>query len=183
MATIQYAAPVPEKAHVLHVGLLIDGIIRETPVRKEKFLSLGPDKAPFTAGQLAYALECADFHHPNVRGKDAQRVARRKEWDADDKAKADAAAEAARLAAEAEAEAARQAELARFIVAPTGWAKDKDGNAVGVIATITHQGHTCTANIGLVPELAEQNARAAWTESKAKADAEAALLQSFAISQ
>jgi len=75
--TIKYAAPIPEKAHVLHVGLLVDGVICETPVRKEHYESLtAPQK-------LAYATECAEVHHPS---DPAKAIARRAAWDADDQA-------------------------------------------------------------------------------------------------
>lgn len=182
--TIQYAVPIPEKPHVLHVGLLVpssvervdpvtkvvtmvDGI-NEVPVRKVHFASLGPLTAPFSAKQLTYVKRCCEYHHPTDRAK---RDARKAAWEADDKAVADAAAEAA-----------RQAELAKFTVTPQGFVKDKEGEVIGVQATITHQGHTCTANIGLVAELAEQNARTAWQASKDAADKVQAALNAFAVS-
>jgi hypothetical protein len=95
--SIQYAVPIPEKSHVLHVGLLVpnsvekvdpvtgvvtmvDGI-QEIPVRKSHYESLSATE------KLTYVTQCAEFHHPADR---ARAQARRDAWDADDKAKAEA---------------------------------------------------------------------------------------------
>jgi hypothetical protein len=161
--TIKYAAPIPEKAHVLHVGLLVDGVICETPVRKAHYESLtAPQK-------LAYATECAEVHHPTDRAK---AIERRAAWDADDQARANAAAEEA-----------RQAELAKLTVTPQGFVRDEAGEVVGVSVTVTHQGHTASAVIANDPASAEANALAAWQVSKDAADAEAASLAAFALAK
>jgi hypothetical protein len=153
--TIQYAVPIPEKSHVLHVGLLVpnsvekvdpvtgvvtmaDGI-QEIPVRKSHYESLTSSK------KLTYAKECAEFHHPTARAK-AQ--ARREAWDADDLAK----------------------EQARFV---TRNPRLVDGQ---VAVDVTHKGWTTTVTIPNEPANAEANARTAFDVAyQAKVDADAAL--------
>lgn len=160
--TIQYAVPIPEKSHVLHVGLLVpnsvekvdpvtklvtmvDGI-KEMPVRKSHFTSLGPLTAPFNAKQLAYAKQCCEVHHPTDKAKQA---ARRAQWDADDKAR----------------------EEAKFVMRHVATTAD------GVTVSVTWQGLTAQHVIPNDPANAAANARVA---HQAKVDAQAAEAQANA---
>lgn len=159
MPTIDYVAPIPEKPHVLHVGLRdlnADGkpYIREVPVRKAHYESLTP------ARQVAYVQECAEFHHPGGPDGAAKRKARRAAWDAADKA----------------------AEEAKFVMTPQGFVKDAQGVITGVRVSVTHQGHSCTCVIPPDPAAAKTNALAEWTKSKSAADGEKAALAAFAVS-
>lgn len=134
--TIEKVIPNPDKPHAPFVRLILDdGTAVEFTVRKAKYDTLT------ASGKRAYALECMEYHAPTARG---QREARRAAWDADDKAVADAAAEAARLAQEA-----------IFNHAATGFVKDKDGNKVGITATVTYHGLQWS---GAVPYTADKAA-------------------------
>lgn len=173
--TIQYAVPIADKSHVLHVGLLVpaslervdpvtkavtmvDGI-QEIPVRKSHYNSLT------TSGKLAYVKQCAEVHHSTDRAK---AIARRALWEADDRAKADAAAEAAKLAKEA-----------IFDMKQQGHVRDDKGQVVGVNVVINWQGFSCTAMIPADPANAEANGKAAWQTAKTAYDAEQASLAAF----
>jgi hypothetical protein len=74
--TIEKVIPNPDKPHAPYVRLVLDdGTAVEFTVRKVHYDSLT------TAGKLAYAKECREYHSPTARG---QREARRAIWDADD---------------------------------------------------------------------------------------------------
>lgn len=158
MPTIDYAAPIPEKPHILHIGLRDldqDGkpVIKEVPVRRSHYQSL-----PTPARQLAYVQECREFHHASGPEGQAKRIARRAEWDAADKA----------------------AEEAKLVMTPQGFRRDKEGVITGVRVQVTHQGHTCSVVIPPDPASANANALAEWTKSKTAADEEKAALAAFA---
>jgi hypothetical protein len=160
--TIEKVIPNPDKTHAPFVRVLLgDGTAVEFTVKKEVYDSLN------AAGKKAYVQECMEYHSPTEKG---QREARRAAWDADDLARANAAAEEA-----------RQAELAKLTVTPQGFVRDEKGEVVGVSVTVTHQGHTTSATIANDPASAEANALAAWQVSKDAADAEAASLAAFAL--
>lgn len=81
-----YTGDVPEKPHVLYVGLLCDdGVERTVPVRKARYQSLST-----TAKKLAYVVECFEYHHPSGRDGDTRRATRRQVWDNADKAEVEA---------------------------------------------------------------------------------------------
>lgn len=157
--------PHPDKPHVAFALLEKDSGERvEVPVRIAHYNSLTAAK------KLAYTLECAEHHSSDGPGWHAKRATRRALWDADDKAKADAAALAAKVAEEA-----------KFIVTPQGFVKDKEGALIGVKVTVTHHGLTMQSVIPTDPAIAEASARAAFAEYEAKVLAEKQALDAFKV--
>jgi hypothetical protein len=160
----EYVVQDPDKAHALRVGLRYEGAvdgkdeIHEVPVRKSHYESLSTTK------RLAYVKECAEFHMVGPTHPKAQN--RRAAWDADDKAKADAAALAAKTAEEA-----------KFIVTPHGI---KDGL---VAVTIVHHGLTFSGTVakGVDKTEFEANCRTKFAEYETAVQAEKDELAALAI--
>lgn len=161
--------PHPDKPHVVFITLEKDSGERvEIPVRIAHYNSLTAAK------KLSYTLECAEYHSHDGPGWQAKRANRRAIWDADDKAKADAAAEAARLAEEA-----------KFVVAPSGFVRDKEGVITHVQVTIQHHGLTYSGAVPYSADKAvfEQSCRDAFAKYETAVTEEKAALVALAIAQ
>lgn len=154
MVTIEYAAAVTEKPHVLHVGLrvtLLDGdLIQEVPVRKSHYEGLHTP-----AKRLAYAQQCAEYHHPGpgAEGK-AKRDARRVAWDADDLA----------------------AVQTKWVAHPVG--RTEDGQ---VIVNVTHGGLRVQVRVPVDAPDPTRAIRDAWQAEHDRRQAERAKLAAFAM--
>lgn len=163
---VEKLIPNPNNPSAPYVRLILDdNTAVEFPVRKATFDSLAAAEK-----QLAYVLECKEFHSGDGPGWVARRAARRAAWDADDKTKTDAAVAAAKAAEEA-----------KFVVTPQGYVKDDKDTILGVQVTVTYHGLTATMVIPNDAASAAANARKAFADVEARANAEKAALAAFAM--
>lgn len=149
---IDYAVPLPDKPHILHVGLRFatprgDEIL-ETPVRRSMWESL-----PNAAARLAYAQEAAEYHHPRGSRGLEKRATRRATWDADDLA----------------------AEQAKWVARQVG----KEGNLA--LVEVTHGGLSVQVWVPLKSVDPEAVIKAAWQAEWDKHQAEQRALAAFNI--